>query len=407
MLWHGYLRVVCGLCAIVSGLGWPASSRAQSAKPPADLRQANDVEDPRLTDGTTERDNRTRSGADEPSFSGLTVQLDEDFFQTIGPTSDRNYTMGVGASASGHWVREAYLDRPTVWLDRLTGVQRLRNWLDVSGRHDSHTLSLRMAGFTPQAIESPAPVHGDRPYASILALSSAIATANEEVGVALVSDFAVGLLGVHSAADWIQSSIHDLVRDPKTGKPYKPGGWRHQISDSATGEPTVRYAVTYWKRLSPSVGPCAWIDLAALHEVGVGWYTGLASGLQLRIGHLNSAPWQTMANPLNSVNQRAGLPAPGNQRKPLFEAYGYARGVARLVGYNALLHGQFGDKVVAVGLADISPVVSELELGASLRISVIRIHYAALSLRTPEYHIRGTESRSHSWGGVYIGYERQ
>jgi hypothetical protein len=379
-------------------------------------------------------DVRTNRCTTEPFVSAGRLLLDEDFFQLIGPTSDRNYTLGFGIDLSGRWVHQVGLDVPGRWLDRLAGVEAVRDRLARYGGAFGHSAGVHLAAFTPQDLASSAELHGDRPYASIIVAAARRIAVDGPRRFAIQSEFAVGVLGIPGAAKGIQTAIHTFGREHGWLHRENPQGWEHQISNG--GEPTFRYAVTAWQTLSPE----AWrhIDLAINGEGAVGWYTGIAAGLQLRVGRLASSPWSAPASPLmnvqqvqltradpapeqqvtddsNVLSQRPSLrdlqasPAPGGTHRgggAWWEAYVFSSARTRVVAYNTLLHGQFRHSDVRIDLADISPVVEEIEFGATVRLAHFRVSYSILSLRTPEFRVPGGEPpRVHAWGGIYLGIE--
>jgi hypothetical protein len=275
----------------------------------------------------------------------------------------------------------------------------------------SNSIEFGNGAFTPRNLGDSNPIFTDRPYASILYVSFKHAMASEEKGWLVGSELTVGALGL-SIAKRVQTFIHRTGRRNGWLTREDPLGWSHQISNGC--EPTVRYRAGGMLRLAKK----PFYDFTTTGEATLGYYTGAAFGGLLRVGKISSPPWSTIVMPISVASQ--GISYHNNKDDIMIwwkklDAYLYASGRTRFVGYNALLQGQFRHSDVMLSASQVERVVEEFELGAALSglfreiMCVPNLNFTAafLSGRTPEYSIPGVAPRTHLWGGVYINWERQ
>jgi hypothetical protein len=344
----------------------------------------------------------------EPGFGGFGAFVEQDLF--FPPrNSDRNYTMGVGLQASGAWVLASRLDWPLRIFDCLVGVAgwhtalATRFGLTAEGERpflESHSLTYGVTAFTPDDLRSSAPIHDDRPYASLMFLSVARATINPHPASRLVlkSELSLGVLGLR-LAEKVQTAIHRGLRgpdDPPDVSPPDPRGWHNQISDGL--EPTLKYTVAALKALSES----NWHDLAALGEASAGYYTNAAVGATLRAGRIRSNFWTFSSNPLTLGNQGTVESRVLDRDRRKFELFAFGGSRARLVLYNALMQGQFRKSEVRLVGAQLERFVHEFEAGIGGGMCGLTFSYVIVGGRSPEHHAGAT--RSHYWGGLYLTY---
>ena len=186
----------------------------------------------------------------------------------------------------------------------------------------------------------------DRPYASLISLTSTRLTPGTDDDTVWASSLTVGLLGT-GVAESLHRGFHRVIGGDK------PHGYDHQISDG--GEPTLRYTLrrqALLGRQSDVMGQRA--DFKWAVEGSVGFITEAALLASGRIGRY-STPWWSLQP------ERSDFPlAPGRagQREgDLYLSYGAA---VRLRGYNALLQGQFRHSDVTVSRHDMEPVIGEV-----------------------------------------------
>jgi len=214
------------------------------------------------------------------------------------------------------------------------------------------------------------------------------------------------MLGLNLARN-AQRFAHKVYRGTAgTSTPVDPKGWGNQISDG--GELTALYAAGYERVLleklvtkgAPQEG--AYAQLTAGAQATVGYNTELGGATSVRLGRIRSDFWEWRSNPLGNVNKT--LSAGG--RRP-FELFVFGAMRPRLVGYNALLQGQFSDRSnpTRFNASEISRVVTEFDVGASLAFDAscrrVSLTYVAAG-RTQEF--KGPQARTHSWGSLFLTF---
>lgn len=317
---------------------------------------------------------------------------------------DQNYTMGAALPVlTGQWIHRRKLDLPLRGLDCLTGMLRGHNQqVEAGGDLDAYqdfSLVLGVTAFTPRELNLSTPVHDDRPYASLLFLTASRLTVDPYARRALRSELTVGVLGLRIAED-VQTWIHTKRRrnnGPGALTPYDPAGWPLQISDG--GEPTAKYTVSMAKATSET----EFHDVTVTGEASAGYYTNVAVGGTLRAGRLRSPFWAHNSNPLSAGNQilrepgAAGIDA--QRATKSFELAGFVSGRIRIVGYNALLQGQFRDTPVRFNSGQISRAVLEGEAGVSMGFKACS---ALLTFARRSAEFTFGQIRPHTFGGVHV-----
>ena len=330
--------------------------------------------------------------------TGFYLYSDQDrFFDKYN--EDRNYTMGANIGIFGPVADKNYLLFP--WLrkkvDVLFGVDQLHcrnNQLNFPG------FSLFISGFTPLNLDTINPIIGDRPYASLLAFSSSYLSADDLSGTAILSELNVGLLGLGIAPN-VQTYIHEnhwlgSTRDV-------PRGWHNQISDG--GEPTLMYRIGFRKRLiEQRWDPEKWSNVKRFQVVGtaegmLGYYTNAAIGVEAKLGFFSNNFWD-MASGTSLGGNQAGKGA--KIKTPCIEGYLFAALRQRVVGYNALLQGQFRKTAYRMGAPDIERLIGEYDFGIGIKVWKINLQWGVISGRSPEY--RGEEARPHIWGSFLLRF---
>lgn len=322
----------------------------------------------------------------EPDLSTLGLYLEEDKFLLSG-NQDRNYTGGGALYVSGGFLHSYHVDAPLRLVDWLLFLPR---YLHRRNHVDEHALMLGLTVFTPGDLASPVPVVNDRPYASLLFLNWSHMSVNHSDTVAVSSELTLGLLGL-GIGGAVQNGIHGVLGIDKAQ------GWSHEISHN--GEPTARYALGVQYR--PPVFDWRWGDVVVAGKAEAGYYMALSAGPSVRVGCINTEPWDVSDNPLRGGNQaRPHCPYHAHR----FELYGWAQGRGRLVGYNALLEGQFRHSDYAFSNSQIRHALLEFATGVTLGISNFRLTWTIIAGRSPEFS--GPLSRTHTWAGVFAGYSK-
>lgn len=326
----------------------------------------------------------------EPIVSSATLYVENDVVPHAGDNNDQNYTGGFGFHFQGRFITALKLNSGVDLLDRLTGVSRA--WDSAVPRY---SFLLYGTGFTPDTLNEDDVIPDDRPYGSLVGIAIRKLTVEPAAqNSTWASELAVGMLGLR-AAENIQGRLHAYLRKKNNSPtPYAPLGWSHQISDG--GELTGLYRVSYDRLL---LGDNA--DIARKHwqlvgggEAMVGYYTNAAAVTSGRLGWFNSHYWEFTTGAM-AIATQASL-VPDVPRYELF-LFGGLRG--RLVGYNALLQGQFKNSDHTV-----TPerLIAETDFGLAATVRVAKVNVQAVwnvgAGRTAEF--KSTLARRHTWGSL-------
>lgn len=315
--------------------------------------------------------------------SGWRLNIDNDLW--VGMATDRDYTGGLAFTMSGKRVQQypVTIDSWREGIDRLFNFDRIYR---SSEYLSFHSQQYGMTLFTPDDIESTAPVYDDRPYASLFFMSNTEFTVESARNTAYVSRLTLGFLGLDLAED-IQTVLHGI-----TGSQV-PGGWQNQISSG--GEPTAMLTYAMQRSLYSSGSQ----QIKAEYEGNLGFITDVNAGVSWRWGKINSAWWSF--NPYQSKYIQQSMPvfATGDTEKT-DEFYIWAGGRLNLRLYNALLEGQFRDSAVTIGSEDMQPLVAEYWVGATA--TFFQEYSASLFVRgnTEEFH--GANARKAIWAGIVL-----
>lgn len=308
---------------------------------------------------------------------GIGFYFDQDLLLPV-VNEDRDYTMGVALEFFHEGDGLYPLDKAARWVGETLGVQRRDDTV-----HRSYMIG--SVNYTPDDLSATEPITDDRPYASVLFLTNKRVHASG--GTAVGVEAQLGLLGTYVARE-VQQTLHGWWRDLKgSDEPVDPKGWKNQIS--AGGEPTLRFRVTKSQRIARQPG--LW-DLAQSWSLTAGYQTNASLGLYARAGQIASPFWTIPFDPINRGNF---LPSLGGDEWYLWTAYR-----ARLVGYDALLQGQFRDSVLTYDASDIKRLVHEGGIGLTVAWRFLQVT-AAANVKTAELDV-GKADRTHWWGGTYL-----
>jgi len=353
----------------------------------------------------------------EERWAGYSIILDQDF---LSPWSneDRNYTMGLVFNFSGG----VFADLPTSWVTRKLSDVFWKDNLALT----KHELSIVGNGFTPEDLGERDVIVGDRPYGSFLGFSTRrlIVPLQEDnhkllgrYRSAVRTEFAVGALGL-GVAEFVQTEIHQIYRAiANSDQPVDPLGWDNQISQG--GEPTLLLRASYEQRFSvifrcieQQAGDCErsvqpydkkYFEATWLLDGSVGYYTNIAAGVRMRLGIFQSEFWDFDSSQTNIISQ--GVDTPGNaQGKRGVEFFIFGGLTGRLVGYNALLQGQFKDSAYTLDADQLNRTILEFQVGPVISFPLSKSRRLGIgylfSGRTAEFS--GPFERTHSWGGLSI-----
>ncbi len=311
---------------------------------------------------------------------GIGVYVDQDLY-IPGVNEDRDYTMGLA-------VEFFWQGKGLYVMDPI--VQQIGEWLGLHQPGDTieRSFMLGSINYTPDDLSVRAPILKDRPYASLIYLSNKRVRANPDVAAGV--EFRLGMLGT-GVAGAVQSDLHRWWREAVDNhEPVEPRGWSHQISDG--GELTGRIRLAYSKRLGHgSAGPLNW-DVAGSTSMSVGYQSNATLGLTIRSGRLGSSFWTV---PFDPINRGAFLPSRSNS-----EWYFWAGYRTRLVGYDAMLQGQFRNSAVTVDPDSMERIVHEAAVGLTAAWKPVQVTFV-VNAKTAEIDSGGAR-RSHYWGGTYF-----
>lgn len=278
---------------------------------------------------------------------GFTVAIDNDMLAFSG--RDRDYTGGI----------------------RFTSSEKL-------GRTWQGGLVL----YTPDDIESDAPVHGDRPYANMLYVARSYSWSGYDA-VLYRRTWSVGLLGSR-VGESVQRLIHKQIDAPE------PEGYDHQISDG--GELTGRLGFSRYAHLFDQGTRFGHLTLISESSASVGYITDASYGIGFRLSRFDDHWW---GNARNDFLPHVDEPEHADNFSGVF---GGVRIRAR--AYNVFLQGQFRDSEVSVDAGGLRKMIGEAWLGAATAFRGWQVRYV-LRLSSAEIK-RGKASRSQLWGGLTV-----
>lgn len=316
----------------------------------------------------------------EASTSSWALAIDND---TLAPgLRDQDYTYGLNFTYSGSKAKDLWvsLDRPLRHIDGLLGVDNLSQQ-DI----DNHSLEVGFFGFTPEDIKVAEANPHDRPYASLLYLSSAQEQVDPLNHIAWKSTLTIGALGLNLVGEF-QNQLHEQI------DANQALGWDNQISEG--GELTARYAVARQQYLGTIFDE---MEVKSTLQASVGYLTEVSWSLSVRDGKYHS-PWSSFSPELASYGEKSTYTT---STKPILEHYFWAGITMKARAYNAFLQGQFRDSAVTYERGELNPLLVEAWIGYTLaftegyRVSyVIRGHSSELK--------EGAGNRNLVWGGIIV-----
>ncbi|BAN68573.1 lipid A deacylase LpxR family protein [endosymbiont of unidentified scaly snail isolate Monju] len=308
---------------------------------------------------------------------GIGVYFDQDLLLPL-VNEDRDYTMGVGIEFFQEDEGFYPFEYPLKLVARFLGIHEAE-------RRVRRSYLLGSVNYTPDDLSASAPLVGERPYASVLYLANKRVLADRQKAVGV--EVQVGLLGTYLARE-IQRKLHRAWRGATgSDQPVTPRGWSNQVS--AGGEPTLRLRLARSDLLAENPGH--W-DLASSADISLGYQTNASLGLAARGGVIASPFWSL---PYDPINRGHFVPAFGGD-----EAYFWVAVRGRVVGYDALLQGQFGDSVLTYDASRIRRLVLDAGSGVTGSWGGWQLTVSA-NLKTSELDT-GAADRTHWWGGLYL-----
>lgn len=295
---------------------------------------------------------------------------------------DQDYTYGLNFTQTGKSASTASLtlNKPLVAIDNWIGFGR-----STLSTQETFSREIGVFGFTPEDITVSEPNPNDRPYASLVYLSSSREQVDLVDNVAWKSTLTVGALGLGVVGE-LQNLAHEIT----SGKTAQ--GWDNQISDG--GELTGRYVIArqkYFDSFSENV------EVKSTVQASVGYLTEASWSLSMRTGRIHS-PWASFNPELASYGEKSSY---SSNAKPVSERYFWAGVAVKARAYNAFLQGQFRDSVVTYEHSQLNPLLVEAWAGYTFAFKQgYRISYV---LRGHSSEIKeGAGDRNLLWGGIII-----
>lgn len=314
----------------------------------------------------------------EDQDSGIGLYIDQDLFVPF-TNEDRDYTMGVAVEF--FWAKEKGLYP----FDNL--VRQTAELLGMKGSEKNivYSFMLGTLAYTPDDLSDTQPIYNDRPYSSLIYLSNKRVRADDKNAIA--AEVLLGVIGTNFSRD-VQSGFHSIYRDiAGTTEPVEPQGWANQISNG--GELTMRLRLSK-SRLQFSE-PGLW-DLATTYGFSLGFQTNINASLAFRLGDIKSQFWSL---PFDPVNRGNFLPA-----TPKNEWYLWSAIRAHLVGYDALLQGQFRHSEVTFKSDEIEHFVYDTAVGLTLGFEKSQLTFSA-NMKSSDLKLT---TRKQVWGSVNYLY---
>lgn len=293
---------------------------------------------------------------------------------------DRDYTYGMNLTYSGASAVDAdiSLKTPLAAIDELLGVDHL-----VTNAVNNYSVEVGLYGFTPKEIERTTINESDRPYASLVYLSSSHEQLDIDQNIAWNTTLTIGVLGLGFVGD-LQNAAHQETASEGAR------GWNHQISDG--GELTGRYVIArqhYLDSFSDSV------EVKSTVQASVGYLTETSWGLSFRAGKIIS-PWASFNPDLISYGEKSTY---SNNTSTTNEHYFWSGFTLKARFYNAFLQGQFRDSDFSYSYSDLRSLIAEAWVGYTYAFKQgYRVSYV---LRAQSSEIKhGDGDRNVVWGGL-------
>jgi lipid A 3-O-deacylase len=304
----------------------------------------------------------------------FTLQIENDVFNRFG-ASDRDYTNGLRFG----WLSPALPDLPD-GLAALTTVPTFFGEAPATAVTRRFGISVGQNIYTPQDVDTSAPIPNDRPYAAWLYASFALQSTykrvdpktNEETPVRLDTlQLDLGLIGPAAGGEFVQNNFHRLMGIPIAQ------GWANQLHN----EPTL--GLTFERRWRTNYGvvfddPKLEYDLVPRMGAAIGNVATYASaGATLRLG-------KELRNDFGPARARPALPGSEGFIGQGFGWYLFVGVGGEAVARNIFLDGNTDGNSMRVSHR---PFVGEAQAGLTVLFQGVRISYTQV-LRTPEFYER-------------------
>ncbi len=337
----------------------------------------------------------------ERCFTGGSILFDEDFFMGLfgqGRNLDRDYTGGLGFTASGAFVEKSWINLLERATNRFFTLDRVHN----SNAFHFHSMRIGFTAFSPRGVDLKVttPITDDRPYACIAMLTTTHTSIDNLRENALTTEFGIGSFGSMIGRD-VQTWVHGLTRTCDTCRPYDPLGWHNQISDG--GEITAQYNVSFKKlitvdnKIRNASSPWVLYDVFLSRDINVGHFTAIGSTITGRFGIIRSNWAVFNSSPFGPQSQ-----ASGDDNAKIRNSELYLFGSIRPKGilYNAALQGQTKSSAHTFRSNQVNHLGLQLDAGVSATFGCFFTLTAAYTYRTAEF--KSSKARPHEWIGIYL-----
>ncbi len=318
------------------------------------------------------------SHAEQP-HQGVGIYIDQDLFVPF-TNEDRDYTMGIAVEF--FWAK----DEGLYPLDNLVRKTAELLGMENSDENIVYSFMLGTLAYTPDDLANTQPIYDDRPYSSLIYLSNKRVRADDKN--ALAAEVSLGIIGTNFSGN-VQTAFHSLYREiAGTIEPVEPKGWSHQISNG--GELTMRLRLSKSRLQFSDPGL---FDIATTVTLSLGFQTNVSASAAFRLGNIKSKFWSLPYDPVSRGNFLPGAPKS--------EWYFWSAFRAHLIGYDALLQGQFRHSDVKFSSDEIERVVYDGGLGLTFGFAESKL---TISANAKSSDLKLT-SRRQVWGSInYLYY---
>lgn len=310
----------------------------------------------------------------EDSKNRWGITFENDYFVPGG--RDQDYTYGLSANYTNKKLKDHWTSTPIKTIDEMLGFD--------DAYWQSNSIEVGVYGFTPEETSEKAPQYDDRPYASLLYISTGTTHINANNKTVIRSQLTLGALGLDVVGD-LQNGVHDVLGNDKAE------GWDNQVSDG--GELTARYSLSRQKLMS---APSSNFELKTSQSLSIGYITEATLGFNVRLGKIQSA-WHSFNPELSSYAESA------TYRINSVESFFWAGMAVKARGYNAFLQGQFKDSEVTYDWDELNHFIVEAWAGYTHGFE--NGYYLSYGLRGHTSEVKeGTGDRNVLWGGFMVGH---
>ena len=315
----------------------------------------------------------------EAGASSWAFAFDNDIL--VPGSRDQDYTYGLNITYTGKQAERQ-------WASLHESLDQINLKLDIDGLVDSgiksNKIEYGLFGFTPEDISQSAANQDDRPYASLVYVSSTRESYHRARQESWQSTLTVGVLGLD-----LVGNVQNLVHSTYNGNQAE--GWDNQISDG--GEPTARYSLSRQNLLYRSG---AGTEIKTTVQGSVGYITETSWSLSMRVGKIHT-PWISFNPELTSYGEKS---IPSSLTR-VSEQYFWTGISFKLRPYNAFLEGQFRDSEVTYDADQINRGIVEAWMGYTIALTDGYSFSYSIRGHTSEIN-EGSGDRNVIWGGVLI-----